>query len=232
MAVDPEQTAVVLTSGGLRSLVSMAMLAEDTRVGRVVLLHIVEPRSDAAIRGVFARRQADHFGFQLAEQSWQAPPLGSGGEASVSTAVRRGRLLLEAATLARIVNAGRMVWPAAVDGGFDAIARVSEQVLLVQHLLETEPSRTPPRPTPRLDTPLLELSDRQVIELGDQLNAPWSISWGCTHQSTPPCEACPACQRRKAAFESAGMVDPGPEPPPKGTRGSRGTSAERPAREG
>ena len=71
-----------------------------------------------------------------------------------------------------------------------------------------------------LQTPLLELTDREMVELGAQLDSPFELSWTCFLGGDPgvpaaqrrPCRMCDGCKRRKAAFEGAGMVDTGEKP--------------------
>jgi 7-cyano-7-deazaguanine synthase in queuosine biosynthesis len=103
---------------------------------------------------------------------------------------------------ARFQQAERVVWPAAYNGVVKAMARGTEQVVLCEHLADLEGG-----PMPRIETPLLELADQQLIELGGQLGVPWDLAWSCLGDGDRMCRVCPACRRRKAAFDAAGVVD-------------------------
>jgi 7-cyano-7-deazaguanine synthase in queuosine biosynthesis len=103
---------------------------------------------------------------------------------------------------ARWQQASRIIWPLSCQAEPRAMARISEQMLLCQHLAEAEVSDPP-----ALEAPLLEMSDQQIVELGGQLNVAWPLGWSCLGQSDRPCHTCPACRRRRAAFEAAGIVD-------------------------
>ncbi|MEM9418946.1 MAG: 7-cyano-7-deazaguanine synthase, partial [Planctomycetota bacterium] len=61
---------------------------------------------------------------------------------------------------------------------------------------------------PKLVTPLLSYTDLQVVELGAGLGVPWELAWSCVLDQETQCGGCPACQRRRAAFRAAGVIDP------------------------
>jgi 7-cyano-7-deazaguanine synthase in queuosine biosynthesis len=59
-----------------------------------------------------------------------------------------------------------------------------------------------------METPLLELTDLQLLELGTHMQVPWNLAWSCDFGGESPCMACAGCWRRHAEFETAGLVDP------------------------
>ncbi len=59
-----------------------------------------------------------------------------------------------------------------------------------------------------IETPLLELTDQQVVELGGQLDVPWKLAWSCQFHGDKPCRVCDPCRRRQRAFDAAGVIDP------------------------
>ncbi|PSP76889.1 7-cyano-7-deazaguanine synthase [Halobacteriales archaeon QS_1_68_20] len=61
----------------------------------------------------------------------------------------------------------------------------------------------------RIETPLLDRSKADVLELGDQLGVDWSLTFSCYNDADgDPCGECPACLERSEAFERAGITDP------------------------
>ena len=52
------------------------------------------------------------------------------------------------------------------------------------------------------------VTDKQMIELGGQLDVPWHLAWSCRMHADRPCRVCAGCRRRIRSFESAGMSDP------------------------
>jgi 7-cyano-7-deazaguanine synthase len=59
-------------------------------------------------------------------------------------------------------------------------------------------------------TPLIEMSKRQIIELGLGLRVDYSLTTSCYDLSTngEECGECDACQLRLKGFDDAGSVDP------------------------
>ncbi len=218
------EKTVILTSGGLRSLVATAVVLSASERPPVTLLHIRDHRYNAGVRREYVRRQAEHFELKRVIELelpdlWRpdgttpvADEAITDGSASPSAPLAQPRILLAALAHAIAVRASRLVWPAQVNGDFDRVARMTEQMVLVQHLGQLEPGvGGPAGAPPMVETPLLELTDRQVIELGGQLDVPWLLAWTCQLHPDRPCMGCDACRRRSAAFEAAGMADPATE---------------------
>jgi len=201
--------AIILHSGGLRSLVSTALTIENDDSTRLTFLHINDGRDNAHERLDHVHRQAEHFSVTRINQLDLSHLYGHGhgqghgpdGEPMGSLVVPQ--LLLAALSQARFLQAGQVIWPKSCGGQVKAIAQATEQTMLADQLGDIEQGGVP-----RILTPLLELTDRQVVELGAELEAPWQLSWSCQGSAQIPCRACPGCRRRKAAFQSAGIVDP------------------------
>jgi 7-cyano-7-deazaguanine synthase len=67
-------------------------------------------------------------------------------------------------------------------------------------------------PSVRIRTPLIELSKRQIIELGLSLGVDYSMTTSCydPDASGQACGHCDACQLRLRGFAEAGARDPAP----------------------
>lgn len=196
---------VILASGGIRSLVATASVLSAERPGKVSLLHIRDGRENAPTRHQYAHLQAEHYRLpstlELELSHLQADPVlhAQGAWAPLV----RPQILLVGLAQAAEWQADKLVWPTAFNGDYAMIARITEQIVLLQHLAELEQPNLP-----HIETPLLELTDKQMIELGDQLGVPWQTAWSCLLQGDHPCSACDGCRRRKQAFASAGVIDP------------------------
>ncbi|MEX0774143.1 MAG: 7-cyano-7-deazaguanine synthase [Phycisphaeraceae bacterium] len=193
----PTPLTLILHGGGTRSLIVTA--AAMARRDRAVLLHVREPIPAATPRLAAARKQAEHFKLKLLVA--EAPAVKDTPAADLP-ALRHARLLLCGLAHALELGAARLTWPAQVNGDFEAVAQTTERTLLIQQVAQLESPRLP-----EIATPMLELTDKQLIELGAHLSVPWRMAWSC--QATGgPCHACPGCKRRHAAFEAAGIDDP------------------------
>lgn len=117
----------------------------------------------------------------------------------------RPQVLLAAIAEARYQQAEAVIWPVSVNADAQQGAQATEQAILCQHLAEAESVGEDQQP--RIETPLIEMTDQQVIELGSQLDVDWSLSWSCSRPGETPCMACAGCRRRSQAFDQAGVVD-------------------------
>ncbi len=201
----PIPHALILHSGGPRSLVATALAIENDQKTRLSLLNIHDGRDNAQHRRDHTHHQAEHFNITRVYQL-DLPHLygqGKGPDGAPMGTLVAPQMLLAALASARLYQAGRVIWPASFNADFGAVAKATEQTVLADQSGDCDIGDAP-----RIDAPLLELGDRQVIELGEELKVPWALSWSCLGSAELPCRACPGCRRRKAAFQAAGVVDP------------------------
>lgn len=205
------RTTLVLNGGGMRSLVATAITMQEAQRDRhasaPTLLFIDDGRPFAAVFRTFSLRQARHF--DVAAHHELAIPHLSGrighaeGRDDARLPLRRAQLLLAASGQALQMQADRVIWPIQVGSGFDDIAGVTESVVLMRHLIETEHGRDMP-----IETPLLEMTDAQLVEVGQQMDVPWMLARSCMVKPDDPCMRCAACTRRASAFGGAQIDDP------------------------
>jgi len=208
--------ALVLSSGGLHSLVVAGIASRDTRIA---MLHIRDGRTTAQQASLAFERQAGHFkpfrqwsidGAFLRQMSLPVETAGlvtstSSDPYGPLIPAREMTLLALAAGFARQIKASAIFWGAHFDPkSTDALARNIEMVQIVNQLLETSMGE----PTLTVRTPLMGLEDSQVLELGYQMGVPFADSWTCQMPGDHPCMACPACSRRTRGFRAAQLTDP------------------------
>ncbi|KAL4419973.1 hypothetical protein ABPG75_007071 [Micractinium tetrahymenae] len=63
-------------------------------------------------------------------------------------------------------------------------------------------------PSLQLLMPLLGLRKHQVLAMGEQVGAPWHLTWSCVEGRETPCGTCPPCVAREEAFDRADLTDP------------------------
>ncbi|MEO3707047.1 7-cyano-7-deazaguanine synthase QueC [Trichormus azollae] len=56
--------------------------------------------------------------------------------------------------------------------------------------------------------PLVNLKKTEIIQLGNQLGAPWELTWSCYAGGDKACGVCDSCRLRLAAFAELGLEDP------------------------
>lgn len=60
----------------------------------------------------------------------------------------------------------------------------------------------------RLHAPVINMDKSQIVSLGMSLKAPFQYSWSCYFASDKACGKCDSCRLRLAAFAKAGFLDP------------------------
>lgn len=56
-------------------------------------------------------------------------------------------------------------------------------------------------------TPVMGMYKEEIIALGVECNADFSISWSCYNKGEEPCHVCSACELRHEAFKNMGIKD-------------------------
>ncbi|MEN6445339.1 MAG: 7-cyano-7-deazaguanine synthase QueC [Candidatus Cloacimonas sp.] len=62
----------------------------------------------------------------------------------------------------------------------------------------------------KIITPVLHKSKAEIVQAGIKLNAPFHLSWSCYSDNEIACGVCESCLLRKKAFQEAGAIDPIP----------------------
>jgi hypothetical protein len=197
---------LVIHNGGMQGLVATAAALASPQKPRVRLLHVRRSGS----RGVTGRdravqRQAEHFHLgaviEIDDPLHRAADPGAYADPTAPpacAALPRCRRLMLAIAQASLLQAARVVDPTSYDGDFNAITRATEQIILAQHLARLEYLNAP-----SIESPLAEMTDRQLVELGTHLGVAWEMSWSCDLDGEQPCGACAGCRRRAAMLEGA-----------------------------
>jgi 7-cyano-7-deazaguanine synthase len=60
----------------------------------------------------------------------------------------------------------------------------------------------------RIETPILNKTKREVVQLGSRLGVPFEDTWSCYSAGEQPCRVCESCLFRAKAFEEAEIEDP------------------------
>lgn len=188
---------MILCGGGMRSLVATALVLAEPRKQVISLLHLVRAGEHAARRLSFARRQARHF------QTCRLVELAEPDLAPSQDPARFDTLLESILEHAAEAHIDRLIWPAQFDGDFARLAAMTEHVMLLRHRLLARGLNVP-----RIETPLAELTDIQLGELGAVMNVPWELAWSCAGVGEQPCRECAGCRRRAAVFAAMLLDDP------------------------
>jgi 7-cyano-7-deazaguanine synthase in queuosine biosynthesis len=224
----PKSSALVLSSGGMHSLVAAGLASREFRIG---LLHLADVRASARQAATAFHKQVEHFKplkHWLADAGYlrqmALPPEtaglvnATGSDAAASLVpLRELQMLSVAAGFARQIHATAIFWGIQYEQrAADALAKNVEIVQIFNGLLEVLSPESPIT----VKTPLMGLEDHQVIQLGYQMGLPFAASWTCQMPASAapvaaggapidtPCMSCPACARRIRAYRAAQLADP------------------------
>ncbi|MCC7390278.1 MAG: hypothetical protein IT431_16100 [Phycisphaerales bacterium] len=206
---DQAPSAIIVSDGGLPAVVAAAIEAERaiSGAGGAPPALMPWPTDPVLAPGQFtaAGSQARFYRLALLE----APRL-CASDLAASPGLVETLALLGALEVARAVGAPRVVWPIqyhtddqTIADRLDDIAAAADRALLVSRL-----SLLDFREEIRVETPLVDLTDRQVADLVVDLDAPAYLSWWWRRHPDPGAEAQAGAERRAwlVALREAGWV--------------------------
>lgn len=221
---DGEASAVVLLSGGLDSMVALAAIEQTNPVIAALFFNYGQRAYESELKA--ARAIAIFYEIPLVEipllwlagmlpeamrddapeTAWaQAEPRPDADSTrQVWIPNRNGVLLNIAAAYAEGHGAQVVIFGANAD---EAHGFPDNTVQFRQRLNESLALSTLSHV--RVEAPLENLTKREIIALGESLEAPLHLRWSCYEAGTEPCQRCPSCQLSEAAFLSMGPASVG-----------------------
>lgn len=191
---------VVLVSGGLESTALLSYWTHWSHASELIPLYVNYGQRNAGKEEDAARAVCLHLELpppevlnvgMLAEQFRGMQR----GEEYHSRASFRNLLLLSlAASTAAETGAVHVALAVSKDHGeksSDSSISFLRHAEALLHVLD---------PPIALLAPLAQLTNEQVVQLGDQVDAPWDLTWSCLNSGSKHCGKCPACLARKEAL--------------------------------
>ena len=210
--------AIVLLSGGMDSLVTAALAADEC--DQLYFLHFsygqrTQEREQRAFEQISAHYHAKAA--KVINYQWLAEIGGSSlTDASVDIASLSGKIpnsyvpfrnatmLCAATAWAEVIKAEAIYigaveedssgYPDCRESFFKAFERVVKEGTVDAEL--------------EIRTPVLHKNKAEIVQIGTDLNAPFELSWSCYTENSEACGQCPSCRLRLAAFAKAGREDP------------------------
>ncbi len=213
--------AIVCLSGGMDSCVCAALAARDYEAAA---LHFsygqrTEARELRSARAVAERLGIERFlhlridlfriigGSALTDTSIAIPETLNPGEIPVTyVPFRNAHFLSAAVSWAETLNA-HAIFIGAVEqdsSGYPDCRPAYYEAF--QNLIRTGTRDG----SIQVETPIIHLRKREIVELGVELHAPLDVTWSCYGGETEACGVCDSCVLRLRAFAEAGVPDPIP----------------------
>lgn len=215
-------TAVCLVSGGMDSVVALALARQKT--SDIALLHVnyghlTESRELKAFTEI-----ADHYGIRrrLVVDIGYLHEIGGSALTDPSIPLPAGRLdrpeiplsyvpfrnanLLAVATSWAEVLSATEIYIGAVEEDSSGYPDCRESFFRAFNLVIREGTR--PETRIQIVAPLLHLSKKQIVKTGVELEVPFHLTWSCYCASELACGTCDSCLLRLKGFSEAGVSDP------------------------
>ncbi len=146
-------------------------------------------------------------GSSLVADALEIPDKAGKGIPSTYVPFRNGVFLSIAASWAEVIGATKI---------FTGVTQVDFsgypdcRGAFVQSLNESINLGTKPETTIEIVTPVLNLSKKEIVEMGTSLGVPFQYTWSCYRETEKACGRCESCLLRLQAFKEAGIIDPIP----------------------
>ncbi len=215
-------TAVCLVSGGMDSLVALALArkqASDTAILHVNYGHLTESRELQAFTNIadfygIKRRLVVDIGYlreiggsALTDRSIPLSPgrIDQPGIPVSYVPFRNANLLAIATSWGEVLGA-RQIYIGAVEEDSSGYPDCRESFFRAFNLAIAE--GTKPETRIQIVAPLLHLSKKQIVKTGMELKVPFHLTWSCYCASDFACGTCDSCLLRLKGFSEAGVADP------------------------
>ncbi len=192
-------STLVIDYGDLPSLIAVALQRDPQGM---VLWHPSFSTGASEKLLEVAKEHGEVFGIQKVLMSKRRKELSSSQKHAL--ALKEADLLLAAAIAATDAGCQKVVWPKQVGSDPKQICIAVERANLVVALAETGQTAN----TLMIDLPLVDLSEKQIVDLGDDQGMLDQSFWPCDSGQKAPCGTCIDCRRWAKGFEAAGQPWP------------------------
>lgn len=213
--------AIVLLSGGMDSLVTAAIAAQENR--ELYFLHasygqLTQEKELQSFEQIAAHYRAKDR--KVIDLGWLRNLGGSrltdaGFEATDESQARsfpdtyvpfrNANLICMAVSWAEVIGA-QSVYLGVVEEDSSGYPDCSKS--FIQAMQKTIDIARGSSHTIRLHAPVIDMSKSEIVATGMSLHAPFELSWSCYFASEKACGKCDSCNLRLKAFAKAGFEDP------------------------
>jgi 7-cyano-7-deazaguanine synthase len=215
------ELAIVLVSGGMDSCLTAA-IAQQSNVLAFLHMNYGQKTENREIKAFHAI--ADYYGVQkkLVVDVKHFTQIGGSsltddrikiGKADLQNEsipnsyvpFRNANILAIATSWAEIIEA-KKIYIGAVEEDSSGYPDCRESFFRSFEKVISEGTR--PETRIQIDTPLIKLSKKEIVEAAFELNAPLHLTWSCYQNEDKACGICDSCALRLRGFELAGKEDP------------------------
>lgn len=215
--------AVVLVSGGMDSLVTLAIAKKNN--DEIYLLHVNYGQRTEKRELRSFQQLVDHYhphGTLITDISY-LKEIGGSSLTDFSLEVnssglkkfipntyvpfRNAHLISIAASWAEVIGA-TSIYIGVVEEDSSGYPDCTKE--FIQSFQKAIEKGTKPETRIEIRTPVVQTSKAEIVKIGYRFEAPFELSWSCYMNDEIACGVCDSCRLRLKAFKEAGVVDPIP----------------------
>lgn len=217
--LERRELAVVLISSGIDSAVCASMASLDHELAFLhfqygqraakrelecffKLVEYFNPREFLVVDLFFFKRIG---GSSLVSEKMDLPEVSEGVVPSTYVPFRNGVFLSIATAWAEVIDAKKIyigVNQVDFSGYPDCTSKFIEAFNQVINI------GTKPETKIRIETPIINLTKKEIVLTGVKLKTPFHLTWSCYRGEKLACGKCESCKIRIRAFKEAGIEDP------------------------
>lgn len=217
----PKELAVVLLSAGMDSAVCASVASQNHRLAflhfqygqkakekELECFHkLVEFFKPEKTQIVYLSFLKEFGGSSLVSDEMEIPEKEEAGIPSTYVPFRNGIFLSIAAAWAEIIGA-KKIFIGVNEVDFSGYPDCRREFIEVFN--QAIDKGTKPDTHIEIETPIIGLTKKGIVELGVKLGTPFHLTWSCYRSGDKACGRCESCKLRLKAFKEAGIPDPIP----------------------
>ncbi|AEH23682.1 exsB protein [Thermodesulfobacterium geofontis OPF15] len=213
------ELAIVLLSGGMDSTVCASIASQNYRLAFLHFQYgqkaqkkelecfykLIEFFKPEKFQIVYLPFFKDFGGSSLISEELEIPEKQEKGIPSTYVPFRNGIFLSIATAWAEVIGAKKIfIGVNEVDfSGYPDCRKI-----FIEKFNQAINVGTKPETQIEIETPIINLTKKEIVELGIKLNTPFHLTWSCYRGGEKACGKCDSCNLRLKAFKEAGIKDP------------------------
>jgi 7-cyano-7-deazaguanine synthase len=213
------ELAIVLLSGGMDSTVCASIASQNYRLAFLHFQYgqkaqkkelecfykLIEFFKPEKFQIVYLPFFKDFGGSSLISEELEIPEKQEKGIPSTYVPFRNGIFLSIATAWAEVIGAKKIfIGVNEVDfSGYPDCRKI-----FIEKFNQAINVGTKPETQIEIETPIINLTKKEIVELGIKLNTPFHLTWSCYRGGKKACGRCDSCKLRLKAFKEAGIKDP------------------------
>jgi preQ(0) biosynthesis protein QueC len=213
------ELAIVLLSGGMDSTVCASIASQNYRLAFLHFQYgqkaqkkelecfykLIEFFKPEKFQIVYLPFFKDFGGSSLISEELEIPEKQEKGIPSTYVPFRNGIFLSIATAWAEVIGAKKIfIGVNEVDfSGYPDCRKI-----FIEKFNQAINVGTKPETQIEIETPIINLTKKEIVELGIKLNTPFHLTWSCYRGGEKACGRCDSCKLRLKAFKEAGIKDP------------------------